>query len=43
MAGSYLLVVNVALVRGMDYADSSSVFQLVDGILVVSRRTLGVH
>ncbi len=43
MAGAYLLVANVALARGMDYADSSSVFQLVDGVLVVSRRTLGVN
>jgi hypothetical protein len=42
MCGAYVLVVDVALVRGMDYADTTKIISWVDGVRVISKRTLGV-
>jgi hypothetical protein len=42
MGGAFFLVIDIALLRGMDYADTSRIFNWVDGIVTTSRRALGV-
>ena len=42
LAGAYLLIMDIAILRGMDYADTTTVFSFVDGVQVTSRRALGV-
>jgi hypothetical protein len=41
MGGAYFLVIDIALLRGMDYADTSRIFNWVDGVVTISKRTLG--
>ena len=42
MGGTYLLVINIALLRGMDYADTTQIVKLVDGVIITSKRTLSI-
>ncbi len=40
MGAAYLLVIDIALLRGMDYADTTTLICLVDGITITSKRAL---
>lgn len=40
MGAAYLLIIDIALLRGMDYADTTTLFRLVDGITITSKRVL---
>ncbi|MFL6448708.1 MAG: hypothetical protein ACJ746_13615 [Bryobacteraceae bacterium] len=42
VGGAFLLVMNVGILRGMDYADTTSIVKLVDGVLVITKEMLGV-
>lgn len=42
MAGAFLLVIDVALLRGMDYVDTTKIVTFVDGTIIISMRALGV-
>ncbi len=39
MSGAFLLVMNSALLRGMDYADTTHIIKWVDGVMIISKRT----
>lgn len=40
MGGVFLLVIDVALLRGMDYADTAQIIKWVDGVVAISQRVL---
>jgi hypothetical protein len=42
LAGIYFLVADAALLRGMDYADTTTLVKFVDGTLTISKQTLGI-
>jgi hypothetical protein len=42
MGLAFLLMSDIALLRGMDYADTTKIITFVEGILLTSKRTLGV-
>ncbi len=42
LAGGFLLMINITLLRGMDYADTAPLINWVDGIITISKHTLGV-
>jgi hypothetical protein len=42
VGGVHLLIMSVALFRGMDYADTSLFWEGVDGVVAISRQTLDV-
>jgi hypothetical protein len=41
IGGGQLLMIDIALLRGMDYADTTQVVTLVDGIIKTTKRVLG--
>jgi hypothetical protein len=43
MGGVFVLVLDIALLRAMDYADTTRIFRFVDGVILTSRRLLGVE
>jgi hypothetical protein len=42
LAVAYALILDVALLRAMDYADTTTIFAFVDGVVITSRRALSV-
>jgi hypothetical protein len=42
LAGAYLILLDVAILQGMDYADTTTIVKTVEGIQTISKRVLGV-
>ena len=43
MGGVILIVTDIALLQGMDYADTAKIITFVDGVVITSKRALGVN
>lgn len=43
LGGVFLVVVDIALLQGMDYADTTKIITFVDGVVLTSKRTLGIN